>query len=173
MIACLSGWRVVLGRHQARPPSAPGLAAQLRFGGDATPRQPGRSLLTASLIACATFLIVSLGAFHLDPADVTNRDGGAGGFALFAESATPLPIDPTSPDAASALSLSDAAQALTENEAFAFRLRPGGSASCLNLYVPDEPRLLGAPAAFLAARRFQLWRDDVPGRVVEVAGARV
>lgn len=164
LIACLSGWRVVLGRHQARPPSAPGLAAQLRFGADATPRQPGRSLLTASLIACATFLIVSLGAFHLDPADVTNRDGGAGGFALFAESATPLPIDPTSPDAASALSLSDAARkALTENEAFAFRLRPGGSASCLNLYVPDEPRLLGAPAAFLQRGGFSFGATMFPG----------
>src|SRR6185436_6577609 len=34
------------------------------------------------------------------------------------------------------------------------RLRPGDDASCLNLYAPRSPRVLGAPAEFLRERRF-------------------
>ncbi|MCA9243791.1 MAG: ABC transporter permease [Phycisphaerales bacterium] len=156
MIACLSAWRVALIRHHAGAPARPGLAGQFRFGAGATPRQPGRSMLTASLIASATFLIVSLGAFHLDPADVTDRKGGAGGFTLFAEASTPMPVDPTADSARKSLSLSDESRAaLSGGEAFAFRLRPGGSASCLNLYLPTEPRLLGASQAFIDRGGFQ------------------
>jgi hypothetical protein len=35
-----------------------------------------------------------------------------------------------------------------------FRVRPGDDASCLNLYAPQEPRILGAPHSFLARARF-------------------
>jgi hypothetical protein len=35
-----------------------------------------------------------------------------------------------------------------------FRLRPGDDASCLNLYEPRNPRILGAPAPFLREGRF-------------------
>jgi len=34
------------------------------------------------------------------------------------------------------------------------RLRPGDDASCLNLYQPQNPRILGAPAEFIATGRF-------------------
>jgi hypothetical protein len=35
-----------------------------------------------------------------------------------------------------------------------FRLRPGDDASCLNLYRPENPRVLAAPPAFLRTARF-------------------
>ena len=35
-----------------------------------------------------------------------------------------------------------------------FRQRPGDDASCLNLYAPGEPTILGAPPAFIADGRF-------------------
>ena len=37
---------------------------------------------------------------------------------------------------------------------YAFRLRPGEDASCLNLYEPRTPRILGAPRGFLDLNRF-------------------
>ena len=37
---------------------------------------------------------------------------------------------------------------------FAFRLRPGEDSSCLNLYEPRNPRVLGAPAEFIDLGRF-------------------
>ncbi len=40
-------------------------------------------------------------------------------------------------------------------EAFRFRLRPGDDASCLNLYQPSSPRILGAPDSFLSQSRFR------------------
>jgi hypothetical protein len=35
-----------------------------------------------------------------------------------------------------------------------FRVRPGEDASCLNLYAPKEPKILGAPPSFIREARF-------------------
>jgi hypothetical protein len=35
-----------------------------------------------------------------------------------------------------------------------FRLLPGDDASCLNLYAPRHPRILGARASFIGQGRF-------------------
>jgi putative ABC transport system permease protein len=43
-----------------------------------------------------------------------------------------------------------------------FRFRPGDDASCLNLYAPQEPRILGVPKAFLTAGRFS-FQDSIAG----------
>jgi hypothetical protein len=40
-----------------------------------------------------------------------------------------------------------------------FRVRPGDDASCRNLYAPREPRILGAPRAFLEEGRFSFQRS--------------
>jgi hypothetical protein len=40
-----------------------------------------------------------------------------------------------------------------------FRLRPGDDASCLNLYVPQSPRVLAASARFIAEGRFAFQRS--------------
>jgi ABC-type lipoprotein release transport system permease subunit len=107
--------------------------------------RPGRSLLCIALIASATFLIVSLDAFHRE-GDST----GTGGYPLLAESALPLIHDPNTPAGRDALNL----PGLADVEFVPFRLRPGDDASCLNLYQPRNPRILAPPAAFLRTAGF-------------------
>src|SRR6185295_7997602 len=107
--------------------------------------RPGRSILCIALIAVATFLIVSLDAFRRD-----ESSGGAGGFPLMGESVLPLIHDPNAETGREALNL----PAIPGVQFVKFRLRPGDDASCLNLYQPKNPRILGAPAAFLRTARF-------------------
>lgn len=57
-------------------------------------RNPTRSLLTAGLLASASFLIVAVESFRRTPdQDFLKQSGGSGGFALLAESDTPLFMD--------------------------------------------------------------------------------
>ncbi|MDX2200390.1 MAG: ABC transporter permease [Phycisphaerae bacterium] len=113
-------------------------------------RSPGRAILIAGLIASATFLLTALEAFRLSPADPHDRAGGAGGCALVAETSTPLAADPNTAAGRAALGVDDASHPdLREVRLWPFRLRPGDRTSCLNLYQPGEPRILGAPRAFI------------------------
>jgi putative ABC transport system permease protein len=111
-----------------------------------TKSRPNRTVLCAALIASATFLIVATDAFR--------RTGEAAGseFRFFAESAIPVYHDPNTSEGRTALSLPTDVKARW----LAFRLRPGDDASCLNLYQPTNPRVLGAPAAFLKPE----WKVD-------------
>ncbi|MPZ18142.1 MAG: FtsX-like permease family protein [Luteitalea sp.] len=117
----------------------------------------GRSVLSAALIASAVFLIVSVEAFRREgTADAADKRSGTGGYALIAESLLPLFHDPEAPEGRDALNLipdssSDphASFSLTR-----LRLRSGDDASCVNLYRPQRPRVVGAPAAFIDSGRF-------------------
>lgn len=105
-----------------------------------------------ALIASAAFLLVSLEAFrHGEQRDPARRDSGTGGFTLYAESQAALIHDPNSEAGRAALNL----DTLPEMKWTAFRLRPGDDVSCLNLYQPRNPRMLGAPAGFLREGRFR------------------
>ena len=128
-----------------------GLTAAVRLGLRNARRRVGRSILTAGLIASATFLITSLHAMRLEPPnDVTARDSGTGGFSLYAESALPLPYDLNTTAGRSELGLTDADNdALADVTFIPFRLRDGDETSCLNLYRPTRPRLLGAPETMI------------------------
>lgn len=54
-------------------------------------RNPGRSLLTATLIAVATFLLVAVESFRRRPdLDFAEKTGGSGGFRLIAEADVPV-----------------------------------------------------------------------------------
>jgi len=145
----LQGWRM----RAARP--APirtcGLPAAVRLGLRNAPRHRGRSLATVSLIASAAFLITALGAFRVDTvADVSDRNSGSGGFTWIAESATPIPFDLNTPEGRAAANLSTRAVAgLAGTTILSLRLRPGDESSCLNLYKPTRPRILGATAAMI------------------------
>lgn len=119
----------------------------LRLGAQASRRSPGRSLLAAALVAAASFVLVTVGAQrgarHLDVAD---RASGAGGFPLIAESSVPLLQDLNRPEGRLELGLDEeAAAALEGARVFPLRLVPGDDASCLNLYRPQKPRVLGLP----------------------------
>ncbi|MEM7235322.1 MAG: FtsX-like permease family protein, partial [Planctomycetota bacterium] len=54
-------------------------------------RAPGKSVLGVSLIACATFSVITVAAFHQDPrTNTVELASGNGGFALVARSSSPL-----------------------------------------------------------------------------------
>jgi hypothetical protein len=95
-------------------------------------RFPTRSVLSAALVASAAFVIVVVALMRHD---VTSRepqkDSGDGGFRFIATSDLPLHQD----------------QLDGLDGVYAFRRKPGEDASCLNLYRPSGPTLLGAPPA--------------------------
>ncbi len=113
-------------------------------------RQPGRSMLTVGMLACATFLIVSLGAFRLRPADTNEKVSGSGGFTYFAESAIPI-----LEDANRRIGDVESGAALAGVRVYPMRLRPGDAGSCTNLQRPRDPRLLGAPREFVERGGFR------------------
>ena len=117
--------------------------------------RPGRSLLVMALIAFGTFVVVAVGAFRKDAQTATSdRKTGHGGYALVGESTQPLLHDPATLEGREALGLAVEPGALADVSFTRFRLLPGDEASCLNLYRPQRPRVLGAPESFLREGRF-------------------
>jgi len=128
-----------------------GDAASLRSGGLGrlaarnAGRNPGRSTLTVGLVAAASFLIVAIGAFRLDPSAM-----GAGGFDLFAESAQPVYVNLNSEKGRRTHGfVGEEAELLEQSTILSLRLKPGDDASCLNVYQPQRPRILGATPQFV------------------------
>jgi len=109
-------------------------------------RSPGRSVLTIGLVASASFLIVAISAFQLGP----SREG-AGGYAIWAESDRPVHFDINTADGRYELGFDDDAdKLLAEATTVPLRMHAGDNASCLNLYRPDQPRVLGVSPAMVA-----------------------
>lgn len=134
-----------------------GLGAWTKLGLRNAPRHPGRSLLTLALTACAVFLIVSVGAFRIEPSsDPSDRMSGYGGFAQLAETAVSLPYDLNTAIGREALGLTaEVGAVLADVHIDAFRLRGGDETSCLSLYAPQEPRFLGAGDNFIQRGGFR------------------
>ncbi len=109
--------------------------------------RPARSILCITLIASATFLLVALDAFRRPAASPLAKNSGTGGYPLIAEARLPVFYNLNTNREPLNLPAQDA-------RFTAFRLRPGDDASCLNLYEPRNPRVLGAPDAFLKEGRF-------------------
>lgn len=127
-------------------------------------RNPGRSLLSVALVACAAFVLVSVAANRKGGEHDLGKDSGAGGFSLVAESSVPVRQDLGDPEDRTELGLSDATAALLKGtEIFPLRLRPGEDASCLNLYKPEKPRLVGVTPALVERGGFH-FRDAVEER---------
>jgi len=109
-------------------------------------RNPSRSVLSTGLIAAASFLIVALSAFRLDPDALSGgRTSGSGGYALVAQSSSPIYQNLDMPEGLSELGFSGEEQKQLEGcEIVSLRVEPGDDASCLNLYQAMRPRVLGA-----------------------------
>ena len=136
---------------------------------------PGRSLLSVALVASACFVLVTVAA-NRQPDEGAGPPEGAGGFPLFAESAIPLIHDLSSPEGRLSLGLPEEDEAALRNvTVLPFRVLPGDDASCLNLYRPEQPRLLGAPAGIAQRKGFQsgpwnlLDQDLGPGVIPAIA----
>ena len=125
-------------------------------------RRPARSLVTAGLLATATFLLVAVEAFRREAHPPVADDA----LAVWAELEVPLVVDPRSAEGQSAL-LDGVERAFRDNPAEASRRREEakallgrvsfipvrlageGEAGCLNLTRPDQPRVVAAPAGAL------------------------
>lgn len=128
-----------------------------------TTRKPGRSLLTAGLLASSVFLLVAVDAFHrtVDPGQEKDRDSWSGGYSLWVELDLPLLQDPMTEagkqdllDAIERKTTDNPAQArqqanelLKQSVLMPFRLQVGDDISCLNLFQSGRPRILGVPQA--------------------------
>lgn len=108
-------------------------------------RRRGRSLAVITLIACGCFMIIAVGANRQAPASK-----GAGGFALYGETALPLLYDLNTADGRDAFAIAD--DAMQNVTVTPLRLRDGDDASCLNLNAALSPRLLGVDPKLLAGR---------------------
>src|SRR5262249_334774 len=78
---------------------------------------------------------------------------GTGGYALVVDLLLPVADDPASAAGREALGLSTAADS-ADIAIDGFRVLPGDDASCLNLYVPKNPRVLGVPPRVIDAGPF-------------------
>ncbi len=143
-----------------------GAAALAKLGARNAERNPTRSILTASLLASAAFLLVAVESFRREPEkDFLDKKGGSGGFPYLAESATPIDFDLDDEDGREQIEsglkkhyqdLNLPADVRAENvkrdlaelkdvKIFQFRVQSGDDASCLNLYQASRPRLIGVP----------------------------
>jgi ABC-type lipoprotein release transport system permease subunit len=129
----------------------------LRLGARNAGRHPVRSVLTVGLLASATFLITAVEAFHKETGrEFLEKGGGSGGFTLIAETDVPIFKDLNDPKTQAGWDLTkDEREALRDVKFYALRVRQGDDASCLNLYQPLKPRILGVPPALRKEGRFR------------------
>ncbi len=153
LVAGLFFWSAWLRSDKKRTIQGQGAWPVARMGFRGATTRPGRSALCIALIASAAFIIVSVDAFRRDGgADALDRKSGNGGYPLMAESLLPVVHDLNGERGREELNLND--DRLAGVKITRFRLRPGDDASCLNLYQPRNPRILGAPDGFIGESRF-------------------
>ena len=150
LMACLCLLAFVLRRSTRRLLHGHGWWAVSRIGLRNAADRPGRSVLSIAVIASATFILISVDAFRREGPTATDRHSGVGGYPLLVELLLPIAHDPNSREGRETLGLARFQDATIEP----FRVLPGDDASCLNLYEPKNPRVMGASARFIASGRF-------------------
>jgi hypothetical protein len=145
----LAGVRLLLGRGSAAGRRPLRSLADLAWRGLTHGRS--RAFSVAAIVACAEFLIVAVSSFALHPpARPDDRDAPTGGWTFMATFGSPNGIDPGDPVARESLGL--AAAELAELETCAItriRSSAGDDASCVNLYAPTQPTVLGVGTSFI------------------------
>ena len=106
-------------------------------------------MLSIAVVASATFILISVDAFRRDGGVATqDPHSGTGGYALLVDTVLPLVNDPNSSEGRELLGLSS----VDGVDVVPFRVLPGDDASCLNLYEPRQPRILGVGHEFVSRR---------------------
>lgn len=124
-------------------------------------RRGGRSLATVALLASGTFLVVAVQANRLEPPqDATQRESGTGGFSLFGRSTLPVLRDIATPEGREAFGLEE--EVLEDVAIVPIRVREGDDASCLNLSISQNPRLVGVSPKSLEERGAFQFVDSLP-----------
>ena len=114
-------------------------------------RRRKRSLATVAMLACGSFLIVSIGVFRLDAnLDATMKTSGTGGFAFIGETTMPVVHDLNTQSGRDFFALNETDMAGVN--VVPFRVRAGDEASCLNLNAAQKPKLLGVKPEMLEGR---------------------
>lgn len=157
LVAGLAGFTLWLRRRPEAPLRGWSWRAGSSMAAANASLNPGRSLLCAALVASASFVIVAVGAYGLRFGEETrNLDSGAGGFDLVAESDVSILADLDSVEGRYDLGFGrEASELVGGNEIVAFRTVPGDDISCLNLFQPERPRLIGAPPGFVERGGFR------------------
>ena len=151
LAAALTGVAWSLGRRTGRLVPGRGWAALGRLGLRNVSYRPSRAVLSMAVVAAAAFILVTVGAFRRGPtASLADPQSGTGGYAILVELLLPIVTDVSSPAGRQDLGLSIPDGVRIER----FRVLPGDDASCLNLYAPSRPRILGARPEFLREGRF-------------------
>ena len=150
----------------------------------ATTFRPGRSLAAMVLVAFAAFTLVAVEAFR-KRSDPGVLPAGVGGFVSITETVFGSPWDPRDPEGSEALYLPPEDIGLRIQP---LRLAGDEDASCLNLYRPSRPRVIGIPRELADENRFPfaahmgespeevdnpwrlLWRDRDAGAPIPVIG---
>jgi putative ABC transport system permease protein len=151
LVGCLF---LLSSRLAAASGAASGVRSTRAIGVRNTTERPGRSVLAVAVIASATFILISVDAFRRGEIDPAGRTTGTGGYPVLVDLMLPLVHDPNAPAGRDLLGLPAAGVSVEP-----FRLLPGDDASCLNLYEPTNPRILGAGRRFLEAGRFSFQRS--------------
>jgi putative ABC transport system permease protein len=155
--ACLLVAGLALASRFLRHPRPSRHLSLLRMAARNGAASPGRSLLSITLVACACFVLVVVAANRRDVREELRQ--GAGGFPLYAESTVPLAHDPGTPAGRLELGLSAAEDPALQGVSFlSFRVLPGDDVSCLNLFRPGRPRLLGVPPEIAGREGFRVRR---------------
>lgn len=129
-----------------------------------TSRRRTRSVATAVLLACGSFLVASIGVFRLDAVrNADERSSGTGGFSLWGESSLPVIHDLNSAEAREFYVLDE--DLFKDFSVVPMRLLEGDEASCLNLNRAQQPEILGVNPDALAQRNaftFAKVSNDLP-----------
>jgi len=140
---CVVTWRL-------RAPRAATDPTIRRLGFRNATERPGRSVLAIAVIASATFILISVDAFRRGAIDASDRHSGTGGYPLLVDLLLPLVHDPNARDGRELLGLSEGGGISVDP----LRVLPGEDASCLNLYEPANPRILGVSRRVIDSGRF-------------------
>src|SRR5262249_3788841 len=125
-----------------------------RLGARNISERPGRSVLAVAVIASATFILIAVDAFRLGSVDPSDRHSGTGGYPLLVDLQLPLVHNPDSRDGRDALGVPEGGGLSIDP----FRVLQGEDTSCLNLYEPQRPRILGVGERLITAGRFSFQR---------------
>jgi ABC-type antimicrobial peptide transport system permease subunit len=141
VLLALLGWLGTLVYGEGRSVRGRGAWAIARLGIRNAARNRTRTMLTVGLVAFATFVIVAVGANRRDESSTQSLMSGGW---LVGESSVPLLYDLNTKDGRRDLGLPDDNDFWMNGvHVYRFRVKEGEDASCLNLYQPKRPRILG------------------------------
>ena len=153
LAATLATVRLILAISASRPMLKPQTGNRLRFAMRGAARHPMRSMAIVGMMAATVFLVVSIGAFRIEPVE-NDRDinGPTGGFQLVGQSDVPIDGPPYCTrqffEAARFGFSKEELALLHKCETLPMPVYAGDNASCLNLFRPGRPQILGMAGNF-------------------------